>query len=402
MMNLRRSLSLPQLVLYGIGTTIGAGIYALVGEISAVAGWLSPWSFLVASAMAALTALSFAELSSRFPRAAGAALYVEQGFGSQHLAMLVGCLVIACGVVSSAALMNGFAGYLTDFVRLGDAFVMTLGVIVLCGLAIWGIKQSAWAAAMISVVEVGGLIWVTTLSLGATELRSADWSRFLPSSSDALPILSGAILSFYAYIGFEDMVEVAEEVRDVRRTLPRAILITLVTTSVVYVVLLGSMLLAVGPEAIAASSAPLAYVHQLLTGSRSNVLGVIALFAIINGALIQIIMASRVIYGLASRGQLPAVLGRVSARWQTPALATLIVSAGVLTLALTGQLAGLAEATSLLMLLVFCLINLALWRVQGRAPAPEGAFKVPRFVPPIAFVVCAFFVVHGFSQWAMS
>ncbi len=399
MTRLDRSLGFGLLLLYGVGTTVGAGIYALVGEIVAIAGWLAPWSFVVASLMAGLTAMSFAELSGRHPRAAGTALYVQEGLGSQALARLVGVLVILSGTVSSAALVNGMTGYVHTFLQVPDALLIPMVVLALAAIAVWGIEQSAWVAGMISVIEVGGLVWIILLSLSSTDLAAVDWMAFRPHGGAVLPVLAGAVLSFYAYIGFEDMVEVAEEVRDVRRTLPRAILATLVLTSLIYVLLLVAVLVAVGPEVLAGAAAPLVVVHGALTDGGGRLLGVIALLAIVNGALIQIVMASRVVYGLASRGQLPAVFAYVEPRLRTPVVATLAVAGAILVLALLGHLSGLAETTSVLMLTVFALANLALWRLKGRSTAPAGVWQVPRPLPLLGFVVCTWFVGHAISGW---
>lgn len=399
MTRLDRRLEFGLLLMYGIGTTVGAGIYALVGEIVGIAGWLAPWSFLLASLMAGLTAMSFAELSGRYPRAAGTALYVQEGLNSLALARVVGVLVILSGAVSSAALVHGMSGYLQAFVHIPETLLIPGVVILLTVIAVWGIEQSAWVAGMISVVEVGGLVWIILLSLSSADPAAVDWTVFRPHGDAFLPVLAGAVLSFYAYIGFEDMVEVAEEVRDVRHTLPRAILATLLITSLIYVLLLVAVLVAVGPDRLAGSAAPLAMVHGVLTGGEGRALGVIALFAIVNGALIQIVMASRVVYGLASRGQLPAALAYVQPRLRTPVVATLTVAVAILVLALVGHLSGLAQTTSVLMLTVFALANLALWRLKGRGPAPEGVWHVPRLFPLLGFAVCTAFVLHAFSRW---
>ncbi len=398
---LKRSLGLGLLVLYGVGTTVGAGIYALTGEIVSISGQLAPWSFLVASVMAGLTALSFAELSSRLPRAAGTALYVERGLRSNALAQVVGVLVVLAGVVSSAALMNGAVGYVQSLVEVPAAVVIVVAAVCLTLLAVWGMKESAWVAGVITLIEVGGLVWIIALSLSSTDLPSVDWAGFVPREGTVWPIFPGAVLSFYAFIGFEDMVEVAEEVKDVRRILPRAIIITWIITSLLYVALLTSVLAAVGVDFLATSTAPLADVHRTLMGGGDGgtILGYVALLAIVNGALIQIIMASRVVYGLASRGRLPQVLAFVSARFETPVVATCIVGLTVLTFALLGQLSGLAQITSMLMLLVFGLANLALVCLKIRREGPEGEMRVPLVVPALGALVCAFFVVRSVWDW---
>lgn len=390
---LKRSLNLPLLVLYGLGTIVGAGIYALIGEVAAVAGYGAPLSFLVAAGVAALTAGAFAELSSRFPRAAGAALYVQKGFGWPQLALVVGLLVAISGVVSAAALLNGFVGYLQAFADWDRALIIAVAAGALGALAAWGIAQSVTVAAIITVIEIGGLLAVIVVGADAFATLPERWHDFVPATGAWPGVLLGATLSFYAFIGFEDMVDVAEEVRDVRRTLPIAILITLVLATLVYVLLLTSALLTLTPAALADSKAPIAALWTQHTGRAPAELGIIAMLAIINGALIQIVMASRVLYGLSRRGQLPRALGKVHARTKTPLLATAIVTLAVLTLALAGRLAGLATTTSLLMLSIFGAANLALWRLKGREPAPKGVLTVPRLLPLVGAVACAGLVV---------
>ncbi len=362
---LKRSLSLTQMVLYGLGTTVGAGIYALIGEIAGQSGYLAPWAFLMAAGLAAFTALSFAQLSARFPRAAGAALYVQEGFGLARLGQLVGLMVILAGVVSSAALLNGFVGYLQEFTDGGRVTIILIAGVVLCSVAVWGITESVWLAGIVSVIEVLGLVWITALASQSIDFATIDAARFTPDFNvgDWSMVFGGAVLAFYAYIGFEDMVEVAEEVIRVKKNLPRAIILTLVLSTLIYIALVTSTVLAVGPERLAASDAPLADVYRQLTGAQPTVISFIGLFAIINGALIQIIMASRVLYGLASRNQLPQRFAQVNPRTRTPLFATLCVAVGVILLALVGTLAGLAELTSVTMLSVFALVNFSLCRL---------------------------------------
>ncbi|MBT8447510.1 MAG: amino acid permease [Gammaproteobacteria bacterium] len=392
---LKRTLSLPQMVLYGLGTTIGAGIYALIGELGGLSGYFSPLAFLLAALMAGSTALSFAELCSRFPRAAGASLYVREGLRAERLSTIVGLLVAAAGIVSAAALVNGFVGHLHDFVAADRTITIALITLAMGGLAAWGIAESVTIAVLVTVVEIGGLLLVIFVSRGALAELPARWPELSPGLDPAnwRAVLSGALLAFYAFIGFEDMVDVAEEVRDVRRTLPLAILATLAITTMLYVVLVVAAVLTMPPPELAASGAPLAAVYALHTGRPGTLIGIIGMFAILNGALIQLIMASRVLYGLASRGQLPAVVGVVSGRTQTPLLATGLVTAAILALALAGRLAALAELTSALMLTVFALVNLALVAIKRRGVVTAGQFTVPAWVPAGGFLVSAAFVM---------
>ncbi|MEQ8484436.1 MAG: APC family permease [Pseudomonadales bacterium] len=394
---LRRVLNLPLLTLYGLGTTIGAGIYALAGEIAGIAGYGAPLSFLLAALVAGFTACSFAELSARFPQAAGAALYVQQGFGRRDLARIVGLLVTAAGVVSAAALVNAFAGYLASYLPAPRFAVIGVTALGLAGIAAWGIAQSVAVAALITLVEVGGLLVIVGLGVGELASLPSRWREFLPGADshiDAAALLLGVTLAFYAFIGFEDMVDVAEEIKDVRRTLPRAILATLAITTVLYLLLMVTALLAMPPAALAATTAPLAAVYEVHTGRPGVLIGVVAMIAIINGALVQMVMASRVLYGLAQRGQMPGWLGRVHPTTRTPLLATAAVGTVVLVLAAYGHLAGLARTTSLLVLVVFTLANLALWRLKSHSRPPDGAFECPRALPLIGCALCVALVLH--------
>lgn len=393
---LERVLNLPLLTLYGLGTTIGAGIYALIGEIAGVAGYGAPLAFLIAALVAGLTACSFAELAARLPRAAGAALYVQEGFGSVQLARLVGLLVALAGVVSAAALVDAFTGYLQTVLDLERVWIV-VGVTVAVGaLVAWGIAESATVAAVITVVEVGGLLVV--IGAGADAFRELPQRApdFLPLADGPAPggILLGVTLAFYAFIGFEDMVDVAEEVKSVRRTMPRAIMLTLGLTTVLYLLLVVVALMVLPPAELAASPAPITTLFEAATGRSPVFIGVVAMFAIINGALVQVVMASRVLYGLSARGQLPALLGRVHARTRTPLVATGVATAAVLALALYGRLAGLATLTSVLMLTVFALVDLALWRLKAHGPPPDGVWEVPRRVPLAGFVASSALVAQ--------
>jgi amino acid transporter len=393
--SLKRTLSLPMMVLYGLGTTIGAGIYALIGEVAGVAGYFAPVSFLIASLLAGFTAISFAELCARFPRAAGAALYVKQGFASERLSTIVGLLVITAGLVSASALVNGFVGYLHQFIGIERVIAIVLVTLLLGSIAAWGIAESVTIASLITVVEIGGLLLVIAVSGEGLSTFSARWTELIPSADITSwgGIYLGVILSFYAFIGFEDMVVVAEEVKEVKRTLPLAILLTLGTTTLIYMLLMVTAVLSIPPAEFASSEAPLARLYEYHTGEKAIIISVIGMFAIINGALIQMIMASRVLYGLSSRGQLPDLLGVVHHRTRTPLIATAVATVIVLILSLTGRLASLAEATSIIMLMVFSIVNLALWRIKRRDPNPVDVRVFPAWVPVTGFSVSFVFVL---------
>jgi APA family basic amino acid/polyamine antiporter len=401
---LKRTLSLPMMLLYGLGATIGAGIYVLIGDIAGIAGYYAPVSFLVASLMAGFTAASYAELSARLPFAAGTAIYVQEGLGSKQLSLLVGLLVIIAGLVSSAALLNGFVAYLNQFISLDRSTAIPLFALLLGTIAAWGIAESVAIASLITLIEVGGLVLVIVSSHEVLSTLPLRWHELIPAFDSASwgGIYAAALLSLYAFIGFEDMVVVAEEVLDVEHKLPLAILLTLVITTVLYMALMITAVLTLPPRELSASEVPLARVFELNSGADAGVIHLIGTVAIINGVLIQIIMASRMIYGLSVRGQLPARLGVVSHRTRTPVAATIVVTAIVLTLAMIGRLATLAEATSLIMLAVFVMVNLALLRIKRRHPHPAGIYVFPFWVPIAGLLFSVLFMLSGIGDFFRS
>ncbi|MBO6782601.1 MAG: amino acid permease [Alphaproteobacteria bacterium] len=400
---LRRTLSESQLVLYGVGVTVGAGIYVLTGTVIETTGALAPLSFLVSAILAGLTALSFSELSVRHPRAAGEALYVRRGLGSAWLALTVGLAVVVSGTISSAAIVRGFSGYLRVMLDIPDVVVIPAVVLLLTLLAIWGIRQAVTMAAVLTVIEVGGLLLIIWVARdGFLELDAWASSLVISASPADLVLLgSGAVLAFFAFIGFEDMVNVAEEVRDVHRVMPRAIIVTLLVTTVLYVCVTLVALLAPGAADLALSEAPLADLYARSTGSSPLPIVLIGTVAIINGALIQIIMGSRVIYGLAEQGDLPEVFGRVHPRTRTPIHATVLVGAVVAAGAVLLPLELLARLASLIVLSVFVLVNISLVRIKRRdTDGPKPDFEVPVAIPVAGAVTSLVLVVFQLVSFA--
>jgi amino acid transporter len=399
---LKRSLSLTMLVLYGLGTTVGAGIYVLVGKVAGIAGLFAPLAFLVASLLAAFTVFSFAEFSSRYPKSAGEAVYVFEGFGSKQLARLVGLMVVLSGLVSSAAISQGFVGYLHEFVVVPNWLAITILVAVMATLAIWGIAESVTVAAIATVIEIGGLVLVIWIGREHLAALPANISSLNPGFSGAhwYGIFAGAVLAFYAFIGFEDMVNVAEEVKNPRRTLPIAILTTLIVTTICYVLLVIVAISALPLEALVASDAPLALLFEETAGIPPTAITVIALIAVVNGALIQIIMGARVLYGLGKQGWLPAWVAKVHPKRHTPVVATLLIAAAVWFLAIAVPLVSLAKVTSILTLTIFAAINLSLIRVKMREPAGEGVFTFPLWMPAVGIIACLFFLSLGIYELA--
>jgi amino acid transporter len=398
---LKRSLSLPLITFYGLGTIIGAGIYVLVGKVAGLAGLYAPVAFLVAAVLAVLTGLSYAELAARYPRCAGAALYVQEGLRRQWLSVLVGFLIILTGVVSAATLANGFAGYLRVFADVPDWVAMGGLILALGLLAAWGIAESIVAAAIVTILEIGGLIYMIAVTGGSLADLPARLPELTPPLEAAVwqGILLGAFLAFYAFIGFEDMVNVAEEVKEPQRNLPRAILLSLATVTLLYMLVAVIAVLALPLADLTATTAPFALLYTRATGEPATFISLVSLVAVTNGALIQIIMASRVLYGMGHEGWIPKAFCHVHARTRTPLLATALVTTIVAVLAIGFPLVGLAKTTSLIMLVAFVFVNLSLIRIKRRDPHPAGVRTYPIWIPWLGLLTTASFVAYQIVIW---
>lgn len=397
---LKRSLSPFLITFYGLGTILGAGIYVLVGEVAATAGLYTPFAFLIASFIAAFSAFSFAELSSRFPKSAGEALYIQKAFGSRLFSTAIGVMVIAIGVVSAATISRGFTGYLHVFIDAPDWLVLCVLIVSLGLVACWGISESAITIALMTSIELFGLLYILWVGGDSLVELPARLPEMIPSweITNWAMVSSGAFLAFYAYIGFEDMVNVAEEVRNPQTNIPLAIISCLLITSFLYIAVALVAMLALPLEKLAGSNAPLAHLYQYKTGRPPTLIALVSLFAVTNGALVQIIMGARVLYGLSSQGWLPEPLGRVNSRTRTPLRATLLLTTVILVMALWLPLVTLARLTSLVTLAVFTCINLALIVIKGREPRPEDSMIVPIWVPWIGFLLSCTMVLLEISR----
>ncbi len=380
---LSRSLGLTLITLYGLGNILGAGIYVLIGEVVGAAGMGAPMAFIMAAIVAALSAFTYGELAARFPVSAGEAVYVHEAFDLHWLSMTVGLLIAAAGMVSAATLARGFAGYFQVLVDLPDALLIVFVVVALGFIAAWGIKSSVRIAATLTIIEAGGLVMIVAVAGGNLDTVPENLPRMLLLEGDSTlsGLVLGAFLAFFAFIGFEDMVNVAEEVEHPERNLPLGILIALCVSTVIYLLVVLAALTSVPMEKLAGSKAPLALVYQHATGGSPVVISSIGLLAVVNGALVQIIMAARIFYGMSVNGWLPRVLRTVNPRTRTPVTATVVVVVIVVTLALWFPLVGLASTTSFLVLTVFGVVNLTLVALKRRQPEAAGVMPCPLWVP---------------------
>jgi amino acid transporter len=396
---LKRSLGLPVIALYGLGNILGAGIYVLVGKVAGFAGTSTTLAFLLAMITAGFTAFSYMELSGRYPVSASVSVYLHKAFGKRWLSVMIGLAMVVSGVASAAALSQGFAGYLNSFISMPTA-VGSVGLICVLGLlALKGIGESAKTAAFLTVIEVIGLLLVIWFGRQAFSSFEPGKLVSIDPAVGVSGIIAGAFLAFYAFTGFEDIANVAEEVKRPRRNMPLAILIALAGATVLYLLVAFVATAIVPPSQLAESKAPLALVFEK-SGANAGVLSLIGMVATVNGVIVQIIMGSRILYGLAKQGWLNGKLAKVHKTRQTPVVATLIVLAAMIAGTLLLPLISLAQLTSLLVLSIFMLVNAALIFIKRQTPRHEGYLSVPTVVPYVGAALCTGMITYQIFNWA--
>lgn len=383
---LKRDIGLLLLTLYGLGNIVGAGIYVLVGEVAGTAGLHAPFAFLLAAFVAGTSGLSYGELSARYPTSAGEAVFLYKAFNIQALSTGVGLLILMAGLVSAAAMARGFVGYFYEFFSVPAWLVIVVVLITMGTIAMRGIVESARFAAVLTIIEIAGLIWVVIVAApNLVNLADVAFIDMVPLSSNAWQgVMGAAFLAFFAFIGFEDMVNIAEEVKNPQRNIPRGILLAFIIATVLYVLVILVSLMTLDSETLGKSTAPLADVYRAASGREATFISLIGLIAVINGGLIQIIMGSRILFGMSRNGWLPKFLSAVNPKTQTPIRATIAATTIALIAALTLPIVSLAQITSGLILGVFVMINISLIRIKMRDPSPEGINPLPMAVPIVA------------------
>ncbi len=389
---LRRAVTGKLLFLFILGDVLGAGVYALAGSVAAEVGGAIWVPLLVALLLALLTAASYAELATKYPRAGGSAVYAERAFRQPVVAFLVGFCMLAAGVTSAAGLALAFAGdYLGVFLDVPAAPAALVFLLLVALLNARGIKESLGANVVMTLVEVSGL--VLAVVLGALVLARGDGDpgrtvEFAPGVAPATAVLAGALLAYYSFVGFETSANLVEEVRDVRRVYPRALFGALLAAGAVYVLVGLAASVVLSPDELAASSGPLLEVVRAAdAGVPDRLFSAVALIAVANGALLTMIMASRMAYGMAEQRLLPAVLGRVLPNRRTPWVAIAVTTAVAMGLSLVGDLTTLASTVVLLLLFVFLSTNTAVL-VLRRDRVEAEHFRAPTVLPVLGIASC--------------
>lgn len=408
---LARSITTFELTLYALGSMLGSGIYALVGKAAGHVGTAVWLSFLAALVAALLTALSYASLGSRYPRAGGAAYVTQRAYGIPVLSFLVGLAVVCSGLTSVATQSYAFGENIAKLLGLESMPVWTLAlgfILLMTGVVFRGIRESMWVNVACTLIEAAGLLLV--IAFGMSYWGSVNYLETPPDTDAglALLVLQGSILTFFAFIGFEDTINVAEEVKNPQRTIPIALVSAMLIATVLYMAIAITAVSVVPYKELAAAPAPLAAVMEKAAPAfPAVIMTFITLFAVANTALVNYITSSRLVYGMAQQGLLPDELAKVHATRFTPHIAIFSLLCVLILLILVipalnaviefkepqSPIKDLASATVILLLIVFSIVNAALFVLKRRPSEPKGSFELSPVVPLLGAVTCGILVI---------
>lgn len=395
---LHRSIGPTQLALYGLGSMLGAGIYGLIGQAAGLAGNAVWVAFLAALVVALLTALSYASLISRYPRAAGAAYVTQRAYHVPLLSFVVGVAVVCSGLTSVATQSRVLAANIAQvfgWESIPVGFIAVGFLLLMAGVVFRGIRESMWVNVLCTLIEASGLLIVIAVGFsywGSVNLLETPTG--LGNDAFFLIVLNGAILTFFAFLGFEDTINVAEECRNPETTMPIGLIAAMVMAAILYIAVAITAVSVVPYGELAKAPSPLtAVVNKAAPAFPAALFTFITIFAVANTALVNYVTASRLIYGMSRQGLMPAFLGKVHASTKTPHMAILLLFLILAPLALFGTIGNLAAATVLLLLVVFCVVNASLVVLKRRAGEAHGKFEVPVWVPALGAFVCAALVL---------
>jgi APA family basic amino acid/polyamine antiporter len=398
-LKLKRELSLLHATIYGVGVILGAGVYVLIGRAAGIAG-NSVWaSFLIAALVAAFTGLSYAELSSAFPKDSGEYLYALKAFG-KRAAFVIGYLVIVSEIIAAAAVSLGFAGYFSALLNIDHLVWIAMAVIVVFSLVNFiGIKEAARLNILFTAIEVGGLFLI--IAIGSKFIGKVN---YLESAAGYSGIFSAAALIFFAFIGFESIVKLSEETKNPTKIIPRALILSIIITTIIYVLVAIAAVSVMGWEALGASKAPLADVAAMVLGSKAFILlSAIALFSTANTVLIILISTSRLMYGMSKLRCLPKILCAVHPKTHTPHFSVLVVGVLALLFSLLGDIRFVAEITNFAVFATFIIVNASLIGLRVKNKRYKAKFRVPlniRNIPvlPVLGVLVSLFMLLNLDK----
>ena len=390
------------LLLFIVGDILGTGIYALTGQVARQVGGAVWLPFLVAFVVAVITAFSYLELVTKYPRAAGAALYTHKAFGIHFVTFIVAFAVMCSGITSASTASRAFAANMSQSFSLnlaGGIGVTVVGLLFMAAVAainLRGVGESVKTNVILTCVELSGLLIIIMIGLWAIGRGQGDVSRVMEFKTAAdgsalWPVIAATTLAFFAMVGFEDSVNMAEECKDPVRHFPKVLLAGLLITGLIYMLVSISAITLVAPEQLAEGETPLLKVVQ--AGAPSfpvEIFGFITMFAVANTALINMLMASRLVYGMSRERVLPTVLGKVHPTRRTPYIAigfTTLLAFGLITF--VGEIPALGGTTALLLLCVFTVVNIAVL-VLRRDRVDHQHFRTPTILAVLGALTCAF------------
>ncbi len=375
MSELKRHMGLFQLTMYGVGLILGAGIYVLIGEAAGFAG-NSVWiSFLLGVVAAMFAGLSYAELTALFPRAAAEYTFVKHAFKSRFIGFIIGWLTAITSMITAATVSLGFGGYFAEFI---DIPITISAILLIGGLSFVnfiGIKHSAWMNVVFALVTAAGLALIIIIGITYDAPEPID---YFDAPNGITGIVFAFVLIFFAFIGFEDMANVAEEVKRPKKTLPRAIILSVIITGIIYVLVALSVVRVVNWEELGLSLAPLADVANTSLGASGGVtLSVIALFATASTVLITLVAGARILYGMGKSGSLPSFLSIVHSKTHTPWIAVIGIFLTSFAFAFIGDIVIVASIVVFAVVITFAMINLSVILLRYVEPELERPFKTP-------------------------
>jgi APA family basic amino acid/polyamine antiporter len=382
---LERDINLFEATIYGIGIILGAGIYALIGETFGITGAATWIAFLIAAAIALMTGLSYAELSAAFPKSAAEYTYVKEAFpGKKAFHFTVGWVLIFSGLISTATVALGFGGYFVGFMgALNPTMaIIAVAIVLICIMTFVnfiGIEESAKLNIVFTVIEAAGVIFIIVIGfMNLSGAGSVDFFEFPAGTSNiALAVMTAASLIFFAYIGFEDIANIAEETEKPERTIPRALILSIIITTILYI-LVALSIAAMDPATLGGATNPFAEIVATVLGSDLAIIliSIVALFATANTVLIMLIVGSRMLYGMSNSGALPKIFSKVHKRTRTPWVAIIFTAAISIGFLFLGGIGLVARASIFSVLLVFFIINVALIYLRKTQPDIERPFKI--------------------------
>ncbi|MBI2671757.1 amino acid permease [Candidatus Woesearchaeota archaeon] len=381
MAKLKRDLGLFQVTVAGVGIILGAGIYALMGVAAGTSGNATWLAFLISAFVALLTGLSYAELSSMFKGDSGEYDYVKEAI-SKKFAFFIGLTMIAAGFISAAAVSLGFAGYFTQLVNMPLIYAAILLILLMTLINFIGIKETSWFNTVSTFIEFAGLVII--IVLGFKYLGNVNYFE-MPKGITG--VFSSAALVFFAYMGFESIVKLSEETKNANKVIPKALIYSVIITSILYVLVAVSAVSVVGWEALYKSPAPLAFVAATVLGSYAFVLlGIIALFSTSNTVLITLVATSRLMYGMAKEKSLPKIFTLVHERTKTPWAAIFFVMILTIVFALVGDISLVANLTNLFLFITFASVNLSLIILRYKCKNNKRGFVCPGNIGSFSFI----------------